>query len=435
MARYVMRGLPQERSSDPPERWLWASSTGLAVVMVALFVLSGCEKVPTFNELINGKKKEAPPAPAPVAKAPSEPVQKAQPPKPPEKPKRAPQEMLAEFNATPGIRRTNAMLEELASQPEAADQITDMDLTQSGVTDAGIALLPKFEHVEKLKLSNCQYGNAALANVAKMKSLTSLSIDGGVPKDSSCDQGIANIKGMQQLTSLSLVGANITPKGLAHIAEMTWLESLNVTNTRFNDDNLAILTPLVNLKEFNMSHTTVSDNGFQYLLPFHQLETLKIGAMPIRGSGLMELAKRNAFPNLRNLSLSGCVSLDDTAYQAIFLFRKSLETLDVGAASLNDERFAKSVSTLSKLEKLMVHDNPSLSDAGMEKLPKLKKLKLLYFWKNPGIGDGTLPRVLQLNKSLEKVEFDVTNCSESGVRELKRRMKNCEVTFNYKKIE
>ncbi len=434
MARYAIRGLPQQRSSGAlSKRSFRASSAGLAVVMVALILLCGCEKPPTFSELINGKKKE-PPAPTPVVKGPSVPAPKVELPKPPEKPKRAPQEVLTEFNSTPREQRTNQQLAELASLPEAADQITALDLTQSGVSDAGLAVLPKFEHVESLNLDNCQYGNAGLANVAKMKSLTSLSINGGVAKDPSCDKGLASIMGMHQLTSLSLQGANVTPQGLAHIAEMTWLESLDVANTRFNDDSLAILAPLVNLKSLNISHTYVSDNGFRLMRPFQQLESLRIGILGIQGTGLMELAKSGTLSNLRNLSMSGDRSLDVTGYQGIYLLRKSLETLDLGGAQLNDERFVKSISTLSKLEKLLVHENPALSDAAMVALPKLKKLKILYFWKNPGITNRSLPQMAKL-RNLEKLEIDITNCTEDGARELKRRLKNCQVTFNYKKLD
>jgi hypothetical protein len=435
MARYANRGLPQKRSAGPPsKRSFRASSTGLAVVMVAFILLSGCDKVPTFSELINGKKKE-PPAPTPVAKGPSVPAPKVGLPKPPEKPKRAPQEVLAEFNSTPRERRTNAQLAELANLPEAADQITAMDLTQSGVSDAGLAVLPKFEHVESLSLDNCQYGNASLANVAKMKSLTSLSINGGVPKDPNCDKGLASIKGMHQLTSLSLQGANVSPQGLAHIAEMTGLESLDVSNiTRFNDDSLALLTPLVNLKNLNLSNTRVSDSGFQHLLPFTQLETLRIGVMGISGTGLLELAKRGTLSNLRTLSVSGDRSFDTTGYQGIYLLRKSLETLDLGGAQLSDERFVKAISNLSKLEKLLVHENPGLTDASMVALPKLKKLKILYFWKNSGISNASLPQMAKL-KNLENLELDITSCTEDGARELKRRLKNCQVTFDYKKLD
>ena len=150
--------------------------------MVALVLLCGCEKPPTFSELINGKKKE-PPAPTPVAKGPSEPARKVELPKPPEKPKRdRRRRCLPNSIRCRPEKHTNEQLVELASLPEAADQFTVMDLTQSGVNDAGLAVLPKFEHVEKLYLDNCQYGNAGLASVAKMKSLTSLSINGGVPR-------------------------------------------------------------------------------------------------------------------------------------------------------------------------------------------------------------------------------------------------------------
>jgi hypothetical protein len=81
-----------------------------------------------------------------------------------------------------------------------------------------------------------------------------------------------------------------------------------------------------------------------------------------------------------------------------------------------------------------VHENPSLTDASMIALPKLKKLKVLYFWKNPAITNASLPQIAKL-RNLEKLEIDVTNCTEDGARELKRRLKNCEITFNYKKLD
>jgi hypothetical protein len=178
----------------------------------------------------------------------------------------------------------------------------------------------------------------------------------------------------------------------------------------------------------------VSDNGFEHLLPFKQLESLRIGDMAISGAGLMEVATRGTLSNLRLLSVSGDKSLDTTGYQGIYLLRKSLETLDLGAAQLSDERFVKSISTLSKLEKLLVHENPGLTDASMVALPKLKKLKILYFWKNPGISNNSLPQMAKL-KNLENLEIDITGCTEEGARELKRRLKNCQVTFNYKKLD
>ena len=433
MTKNTIRHVPKARPcGGRPHLWFGFPVRAMPIVLAALVGLAGCGKPPTWNELVNGKQKETPPAPT-VAKATIQTPAPVLPPKAPEKPKRLAQEVIAEFNATPSERRTDAQLIELASNPEAADQFTVLNLNSSGVS-GGMAVLPKFEHVETLLINNCQYGNGALANIAKMKSLTTLSMNGGVLREPNCDTGLAAIKEMHQLTSLSLEGANVTPAGLAHIATMVWLESLNVARTRFNDDNLKILAPLVNLKELNISFTTVSDNGFQYLLPFHELETLKIATVPIRGEGLKELGRLGAFPKLRNLVMFGNAHLELTAYEGVYSFRKSLESLDVGAAVLDDNRFLNAVAPLSKLERLLVQENPTLSDAAMKGLPKLRKLKTLYFWKNPGIGDGSLPQMAKL-KSLENLTIDLTSCSEAGVHQLKKRLKNCEISFNGKKIE
>lgn len=434
MTKNKIRDVPKASASGGrPHLWFGFPVRAMPIVLAALVGLAGCGKPPTWSELVNGKQKETPPPAPTVAKATIETPPSALPPKAPEKPKRLPQEVIAEFNATPSERRTDAQLIELASNPEAADQFTVLNLNSSGVS-GGMAVLPKFEHVETLLINNCQYGNGALANIAKMKSLTTLSMNGGVLREPNCDTGLAAIKEMHQLTSLSLEGANVTPAGLAHIATMVWLESLNVARTRFNDDNLKILAPLVNLKELNISFTTVSDNGFEYLLPFHELETLKIATVPIRGEGLKELGRLGAFPKLRNLVMFGNAHLELTAYEGVYSFRKSLESLDVGAAVLDDNRFLNAVAPLSKLERLLVHENPALSDAAMKGLPKLRKLKTLYFWKNPGIGDASLPQMAKL-KSLENLTIDLTSCSEAGVHQLKKRLKNCNISYNGKKIE
>jgi hypothetical protein len=409
--------------------------------MLATFVaLSGCGgKVPTFGELINGKKKEETPAPAPqVAKTSTPAPARQEPPKEPEKPKRAPQEVIAEFNATPPEKRNNQQLIELAQSPEATDQFTELYLSTSGVTDAGLAAMPKFEKVEKLSIDGCQYTNNALANIAKMKSLTTLSMLGGPAADPSrnCDAGLAAIKEMHQLTSLAVESAGLTPKGLEHIATMTWLESLNVAHTRFNDDNLELLAPLVNLKELNISYTNVSDNGFRFLLPFTQLENLKIGHLPIRGEGLKKLSVAKAKPNLRALTVFEIVGMEQPGYEAIYNFRRTLEYLDVGQAALTDERFIKGIVPCTKLEVLLVHENPSFGDAGLSQVSRLKSLKRLYFYKNPGVTDQCVPQIIKLRKSLESITFNATGVTEKGAQYLKKKLRpECVVEYNYKKVE
>jgi hypothetical protein len=406
---------------------------------LATFVaLSGCDKPPTFSELINGKKKEEkPPAPPQVAQTSTPAPPRKEPPKEPEKPKREPQVVLNEFNTTPPERRNNQQLIELASSPESADQIVDdMYLATSGVTDAGMAVLPKFERVQKLEIDGCQYTNNALVNIAKMKSLVSLSMNGGSVADPShnCDAGLAAIKEMHQLTSLSLDSANVTPTGLAHIATMTWLEHLDVAHTRFNDDSLEILAPLVNLKDINISFTHVSDNGFRFLLPFTQLETLRMDHLPIRGDGLKNYSKTKGRPGLKGISASGIVGMELTGYEGIYNFRKTLEYLDLGQAALTDDRFIQAVVPCTKLETLLAHENPGFGDGGLSRISSLKNLKRLFFYKNPGVTDASIPQIAKIRK-LASVTFNATGVTQKGAEFLKRKLKDCVVEFNYKKIE
>jgi hypothetical protein len=439
MPNQVSRGVEGTRTSDRRTDPCSRASLAAIVFVLATFVaFSGCDKPPTFSELINGKKKkeETPPAQQ-VAKTSTPAPPRQEPPKAPEKPKREPQVVVNEFNTTPPEQRNNQQLIELASSPEAADQFTEMILTSShGVTDAGMAVLPKFEKVEKLAIDGCQYTNNALVNIAKMKSLVSLSMNGGSVADPShnCDAGLAAIKEMHQLTSLSLDSANVTPTGLAHIATMTWLERLDVAHTRFNDDSLEILAPLVNLKDLNISFTHVSDNGFRFLLPFTQLEILRMDHLPIRGEGLKNYSKTKGRPGLKGITASGIVGMELTGYEGIYNFKKTLEYLDLGQAALTDDRFIQAVVPCTKLETLLAHENPGFGDGGLTQVAKLKNLKRLFFYKNPGVTDACLPQIAKLRK-LASVTFNATGVSQKGAEALKRRLKDCVVEFNYKKIE
>ena len=399
--------------------------------MAGALALAGCDKPPTFSELINGKKEA--PAPSPVAKTPAEikaPVVAKEPPKP----EKTAQELIAAFEATPPEQRTDAQLIEMAGKPEAAAHFTELNLTSSGVTDAGVAVLPKFEKVTALSISNCRCSNAALTNVAKMKSLTTFLMNGGLPKDASCDAGLAALKSMHELTSLSLEGANVTMAGLKGLAEMVWLEKLDVAHNRFNDDNLEQLKPLAHLKELNISYTSVSDNGFRLIAPFRELELLKIAHLPIHGDGLKDLGRRKSLPRLRHLVMSDNPNLELTAYQGLYMFRGSLVGLDVSGSACDDTRFHASVLPLSKLEELFVGDNPSLTDIGMQSVTRLGRLQKLYFYKNTGISDLTLAKLAKMS-SLKSVTLQSTACTPRGVAALKAKRPNCEIVFNGKTIE
>ena len=418
-----------EHNPAGPRAWMHVLLTSF--LTVTLFGLAGCDKPPTWSELI-GKKKEEAPAPAPVVKQ-AEPTKAAPAPAPkqPEAPKKTAQEAMAQFNSTPVYRRTNEQLAELASFPEVRDQITNLDIQSSAVNDAGFAALPKFDHVEQLNISTLSYGNEALANVAKMKSVTSLWMARGAQKDKNSDAGMGYIKQMKQLTELHVDASKLTAAGIAEIAQMTQLEKLSVAGvTGFADEHLEKLTPLVNLKYLDLTGTYVTDNGMQYLLPFTELEVLKMAKMQgLRGRGLKELmTKHKGLPHLLQLTVYDNPYLSIEAYEGISRM-KTLVSLDVGAANCTNAAFTGAIPPLKNLEYLSVHENDALSDPAMAVLPRMKKLKNLYFQNNKLISDASLPMFAKV-KTLEGLALLNTLVTPTGAEKLKNKLKNCKINYN-----
>ena len=402
----------------------------------ALFALVGCDKIPTWSEIVNGKKKDAAPRPAaPVAKQAEAPKAAPAVPKPPEPPKKTSQETIAEWKTTPTNRRTDAMLAALASFPEARDQITVLELQLSPISDAGMAELPKFDKVERLNISNVNYSNEALANVAQMKSVTAIAMTKGAQKEKHTDKGMGYLKQMKQLTELYLDEANLTPAGIAELAQMTQLEKLSVGYIgSFSDDNLQALSGLVNLKYLDISGSYVSDDGLKYLEPFTELEELKMAKMQaVRGRGLRDLVKNKGLRKLQVLTVYDNPYLQIEAYQGISNI-KSLVALDVGAANCTNFAFENAMPPLKNLESLSVHQNDALSDPAMvQAFPKLKKLKSVYFENNHLISDASIPAFAKV-KTLEAITLLHTAVTPSGAARLKAKLKNCRINYNGKML-
>jgi hypothetical protein len=427
-----------------PDRRRTALRTFVQAVATTLFVtaifgLAGCEKPPTWDELIHGKKKDAAPPPAPVAKQTEAP--KAAPPpaqKEPEPPKKTAQEAIAQFNSTPTFQRTNAQLAELASLPEARDQITGLELQGSnGIDDAGLAVLPKFDKVERLNISHLNYSSAGLANVAKMKNLTALAMTKGAQKDKNSDAAIAHIAQMKQLTELYVDQAKFSNAGIAEIAKMTQLEKLSVAMiSQFTDEHLEMLAPLVNLKYLDLTGSYVTDAGLKYLRPFTELEDLRMAKMQgVRGRGLYELvAKSHGLRKLTNLTVYDNPYLTIEAYQGISNI-KTLVVLDVGRANCTNAAFIGAMPPLRNLEKLSVHENESLSDDAMlQAFPKLKKLKTIFFQDNKLISDASIKAFARV-KTLEGIALRQTAVTPTGAQNLKKALKNCQVDYNGKLLQ
>ncbi len=404
-------------------------------ILAALAVVAGCDKVPTWTELTQGKKTEEQPsaakaAPQPAAKTAAAPA----PQKPPEAPKLTPQEVIAKFNSTPPQQRTDALLTELGSLKEGLDQFTEMNFSNSAVTDAGLAVLPKFERLEVLTLDACQISSHGLQNLAKMKNLNTVSVMYGTVKEPNSDNAVAVLGRMPQITSLRLDRAKLSEEGFRRLGAMTSLESLSIANVPMGNSNMQFIANLTNLKELNISSTLLTDDGLAGLLPLKALESLYMADLPqMTGRGLKELVVgQKALLKLKVLGISNNPKINSQAYEAIFRMKK-LETLDVNEANLDDALFVHAIAPLSNLQKLTI-GRDRCTDQGMVALPKLRKLKVFVVDRDPAIDDGALPAIAKL-KQLEKLILTDSLCSENRLRALRKTNPKLEITVNQKKIE
>ena len=135
----MKRGLFMQRDRQ------WAA--GLSAILV-LALAAGCGKPPTWGEL-TGQQPATPPPTTPVP-VPTVPSQSPTPPVVPPKVKAA--EVIARFKTLNPYQIANETLAELASLTEGLDELTDINATGSGVTDAGLAHLAKLPALKKLDL-------------------------------------------------------------------------------------------------------------------------------------------------------------------------------------------------------------------------------------------------------------------------------------------
>lgn len=90
------------------------------------------------------------------------------------------------------------------------------------------------------------------------------------------DAGLANLDRFPGLKQLFLTGTGITDRSLAEIAKVTSLEELDLSATRVTSRGIATLAALPNLKVLNLNDTQVDDSVIDALMKFTALEQVDL---------------------------------------------------------------------------------------------------------------------------------------------------------------
>jgi hypothetical protein len=146
-------------------------------------------------------------------------------------------------------------------QIEGLEQIEELYLDDSLVTDEGLSRLRGLKNLKFLDLANTQV----------------------------TDAGLANLAGLSELNSLRLSGTQITDAGLVHLAGLRGLRSLLLDGTRVSDAGLVQLSGLDQLIKLSLNGTQVGDAGLEKLKSNGRLISVSLSGTRVSPAGIAKL--------------------------------------------------------------------------------------------------------------------------------------------------
>jgi hypothetical protein len=148
-----------------------------------------------------------------------------------------------------------------------------------------------FDEVRQVYLDSTQVTDADLAHLQGLTGVRRLYLD----DTQVTDAGLTHLQGLTGLEVLLLDRTEVTDTGLAHLQGLTRLETLWLNGTHVTDAGLSHLQRLTGLEVLLLDRTEVTDTGLAHLQGLTRLETLWLDGTHVTGAGLAQL--RRALPN------------------------------------------------------------------------------------------------------------------------------------------
>ncbi len=261
-----------------------------------------------------------------------------------------------------------------------------LELRYSHVTDAGLALLQKLPHLERLDVPRSTT-DAGLAHISQVSTLQGLYFK----ENQVSDVGLAHLAKLRELRELELGSGTISDAGLEHLASLPKLGYVMLWGYNFSDAAMEHIARIPNLTNLNVSNLKLTNRGVQSIAKSPKLETLDLyGVKDITGIALKYLAEMKT---LRRLNLS-CPAGEETRVNS------------------------HSMSYLAESTSLEALDAPrSIDDSGLVHLAKLRCLRELNTWGGSGdrnITDKGLLAVASL-ASLQTLSIVVGGITDTGL--------------------
>jgi len=253
--------------------------------------------------------------------------------------------------------------------------------------DERLALLQDLGIVPWLSLENAPVGDAALAHVARLRSLDKLYLGSSLLTG----RNLPELAPLSRLQYLSLKQLPIDDAKLRALPRFNDLRYLGLDGTQITDEGLKELARFPLLQTLWLDQTNITDAGLVHLKPLSNLRSLFIPGTRTAGPGLAELKH---LPSLTYLSLKGTKQTTESLKQLGTLTQ--LETLGLDNTNITDEQI-RHLAGLTKLRILWL-SNTDITDQAIEPLSKLTDLQVLYLTATQVSADGSD----QLRRALPK---------------------------------
>jgi internalin A len=265
------------------------------------------------------------------------------------------------------------------------------------------------------------------------------------------DAGIASLADCVQLMGLHLSGTRITDAAAPHLASLPQLAALDVSQTQVTDAFLGECE-IAKLRSLQVGNTKVTDAGVMAIQRRHpqltvHVNSLRIAALeevapvpvlqlndPFFGNASLErldflrratnvlldnsrvsaagLRRIAGNPNISNLFASN-TNLDDESLATIATLSE-LDTLDLRGTKVTDRGLAH-LAKLPRLRMLWL-DGPQITDAGLKDLGRLAELRFLCLDASAIDGSG-LAQLAGLVE-LERLMLDATPVTDDSLKNL-----------------
>jgi hypothetical protein len=157
----------------------------------------------------------------------------------------------------------------------APSSLSDLDLTNSGITDENLKFVASLANVEYLSLANDTYGTGERIP--------------GRPQNHITDAGLETIRGLRQLLRIQLGGTDVTDECVKHLLEMPHLKCIYLEGTHVTGNGMAQLSALKDLGILELNGCSISADGYKELSRLTNLISLGLNNSGMTDADLDEL--------------------------------------------------------------------------------------------------------------------------------------------------